>query len=107
MLKEEKKLLDGFSNRANRSEEIIRLLTNLFKENDLPEDVWNSEDLETDSINVNWFANKLEDYALELSELAENMKVGALMEKAWSEKEENTMTYSEKLADLCHKEGDF
>ena len=113
MHKQEKDLLDEFADRANRAEELVGMLDRLFKENSLP-DVNNPQDphdpdfsISTCATNLNWFANKLEDLALELSELGENMKVGVLMEKAWDEREENTMTYSEKLADLCHKEGDF
>ena len=113
MHKQEKDLLDGFADRANRAEEIVGMLERHFKENSLP-DVNDPKDpydpdfsISTCATNVNWFGNKLEDLALELSELAENMKVGSAMETAWDEREENTMTYSEKLADLCHKEGDF
>lgn len=122
--KEERELLDGFADRATRAEEIVGLLCRLFKENSLPEDVNDPKDplastaykgkrIDLDfsisilANDVNWFANKLEDYALELSELAEDMKVGALMQKVWDEKEENTISYSEKLAEYGHKESDF
>ena len=91
----EKELLNKFADRSQRAEEIVGMLERHFKENSLP-DVNNPKDptdadfsISTCATNLNWFANKLEDLALELGELAEYMKVGTQMEKAWEEREEN------------------
>ena len=95
MTHEEKELLNKFADRSQRAEEIVGMLERHFKENSLP-DVNNPKDptdadfsISTCATNLNWFANKLEGLALELGELAEYMKVGTQMEKAWEEREEN------------------
>ena len=88
MTHEENELLNKFADRHNRAGEIIELLHEYWNQRDLPDDV-NDPRSSEDCTTVNWFANKIEDLALELSELGENMKVGALMEKAWDEKPEN------------------
>ena len=88
MTHEEKELLNKFADRHNRVGDIIELLEQHWKTRDLPDDV-NSPQRAIDSANVTNWATKLDDFALELSELAESLKVGTLIEKRWEEREEN------------------
>ena len=88
MTHEEKELLNKFADRHNRVGDIIELLEQHWKTRDLPDDV-NSPQRAIDSANVTNWATKLDDFELELSELAESLKVGTLIEKRWEEREEN------------------
>ena len=88
MTHEEKELLNKFADRHIRVGDIIELLEQHWKTRDLPDDV-NSPQRAIDSANVTNWATKLDDFALELSELAESLKVGTLIEKRWEEREEN------------------
>lgn len=89
-----------------KAESCVERLVEVFKSNDLPDDL-NDPQKNADSTNVTCFANRVYDLGCELSELGENMMVGAKVDENWNDKDENTMTYAQKLADVGHSEGDF
>ena len=89
-----------------KAESCIERLVELFKNHDLPDDL-NDPQKDADSSNVTWFANKVYGLGCDLAELGENMMVGAKVDENWNDKDENTMTYAQKLADVGHSEGDF
>jgi len=84
----------------------VEKLSRIIKNHNLPDDL-NNPATHEQVVEVGWFANKVYELGCDIAQFGEDMMVGDKVQDAFDNKEENTMSYSEKLADVGHKEGDF
>jgi hypothetical protein len=86
--------------------EAVEKLANIIKHHNLPDDL-NNPETQDQVDEVGLLSVRVYNLGCDIAQFGEDMMVGDQVQDAFDNKEEQSMTYSEKLADVGHKEGDF